>query len=235
TSGWSRQRLRRCGSAAKRWLARKNVEELMPVKAISQSYRESLLAELELHKTEFSALRAEILQWLDTERQLLNLSIVAIGAGFGFSPLILDQRLFIVFLLFPLVFHVLLAEMLTAMEAVATLSHYLSNTLIPRVNVILDALGNDRQNVVALGWEIREAKRIRKAPGLVWASITPTRHWVPILAVAACLIAYGVLTGTYNYTVGIGELVLILANLVFLVLAAVQNVLIIARHKQGTS
>ena len=46
--------------------------------------QEGLLAELDVHKMEFSALRGEILYWLDAEKQHLNLSIVAIGATIGF-------------------------------------------------------------------------------------------------------------------------------------------------------
>jgi hypothetical protein len=83
---------------------------------------EILLAELDLHKTEFSALREEILQLIDAERQYLNLSLVAIGAGLGLAPFILDQKAFIILLVFPLVFHVLLWEMLNSTKSVSHIS-----------------------------------------------------------------------------------------------------------------
>ncbi len=67
--------------------------------------REALRTELELHKEEFSILQERIKHWDDAERQFLNLSILAAGAGVGLSQLITDPGVLIVLLLLPLVFH----------------------------------------------------------------------------------------------------------------------------------
>ena len=196
-------------------------------------HRETLLAELDLHKTEFSALRAEILQWLDTERQYLNLSIVAIGAGLGFVPLVLEKQALIVLLLLPLVFHVLLWEMLISLNALVSLSNYLLDALIPRVNDILNQLGDERQGTTVLGWEVHAGERSVQASNLLLASVTPTRHWVPILAIAALLITYGVITRSEGYSPPLSEILLALLNLVFLVLAAVRNLYIVRGSKKS--
>jgi hypothetical protein len=81
----------------------------MPAKSTS---RETLLAELELHRTEFTLLKEDMSKWTDTERQFLNLSILAAGAGIGFTQIIGGQETQIVLLLAPLVFHVFFREML---------------------------------------------------------------------------------------------------------------------------
>lgn len=131
-------------------------------------HKDFLTTELELHKVEYSALRAEILHWLDTERQLLNLSIVAVGAGLGITPLIIERQIFGVLLIFPIVFHVLLWEMLNALKSTAAISYYLSRTLVPRVNVVLDELGNEHQDLTVLAWETSQAKKAVKVSKLAW-------------------------------------------------------------------
>jgi hypothetical protein len=81
-------------------------EEFM--RASDNITREVFIEELNLHKAEFSALRNEILYWIDSQKQYLNLSLVAIAAGLGFGPTIVEQRAFVILLLYPFVFHVLL-------------------------------------------------------------------------------------------------------------------------------
>ncbi|MCP4140393.1 MAG: hypothetical protein GY755_08910 [Chloroflexi bacterium] len=186
--------------------------------------KEALMAELDLHKTEFSALRSEILQLMDSERQYLNLSIVAFGAGLGLAPYISAQESYVVLLLFPLVFHVLLWEMLKSIQAIEYIADYLMQILVPRVNEILKELGSDEKDVVALGWEKHStSKRLVKGPAFLTASLTPTRHWVPVLAVGAFLIAYALTIRNAGYFPSRGELVLMFLNLALLVWAALQN------------
>ena len=186
--------------------------------------REVLLAELDLHKEEFSALRTEILQWLETERLYLNMSLVAIGAALGVAPYILEQRAFISLLLFPVVFHVLLWEMLSSKMIVGHLSSYLVDHLIPRVNAILDELGDDRKGTIVFGWEVQVKTSPLKTADWVMASLAPTRHWVPILAVATLIIFYIIVTNSYGHSPSVIEILLIVVNLLFLILAAMRNV-----------
>jgi hypothetical protein len=197
--------------------------------------REALLAELDLHKTEFSSLREEILQWLEGERQYLSLNLVTIGAGFGLLPFLQNPRVYIVLLLFPLIFHVLLWEMLTSLKSVTSISNYLLESLIPRVNEILDHLGIERGEAEVLGWEMRSAHISTKTGSLLIRSIMPTRHWVPILAVAALLIAYGLLVNDQNYMPSPVEIILVFINLALLILAAVQNLRILRSNREALS
>ncbi|NWF69637.1 MAG: hypothetical protein HXY40_11180 [Chloroflexi bacterium] len=185
-----------------------------------------LLAELELHKSEFESLRTEVLHWLDGERQFLNMTLVAVAAALGVAPLILEQRAYLTLLLFPAVFHVLLWEMLNAVKSVNEISAYFADKLIPRVNTILDLLGAPDRGMLALGWEVQT--RAGAVSASLWSAITPTRYWLPILAIAALLIFYLVVTGQAGYTPSIIEFVLILVNLLFLVLAAVRNVQVVS-------
>ena len=196
----------------------------MPTK--KSANKDVLLAELDLHKLEFSALRQEILELIESERQYLNLSLIAFGAGLGFAPMISEQKLYVILLLFPLVFHVLLWEMLKAVRSVSLISGYLVGTLIPRVNVILKTLGKEDNNAKVLDWEIYIAtKHLMKPSDFLATSLTPTRHWIPILAVGALIITYALIARTAEYTASLGELSLIIINLLLLIWAAVQNLI----------
>ena len=199
-------------------------EELMaPKKAINET---ALLAELDLHKTEFSALRDEILQLIESERQYLNLSLVAFGAGVGLAPFLSNQKTYIILLLFPLVFHVLLWEMLKAVKAVRSISDYLMVVLIPKVNGLLDGLGREDQDIHALGWELHINAQQLKAANFIESSLTPTRHWIPILAIGGLLIAYLVIVQEASYIPSAGEFLLIILNLVLLLWAGFQNIIV---------
>jgi len=193
---------------------------------LSDTAREGLLAELDLHKEEFSAIRAEILQWLEMERSYLNWSLVAIGAILGVAPYILEQKAFISLLLFPVVFHVLLWEMIASIRVVGQLSTYLVDHLISRVNDILDELGDERRGTIVLGWEVQVKTRVFKTSDWILASFAPTRHWLPIMAIATLIISYILVTNNYGYAPSLIEILLIGINLLFLILAATRNVLV---------
>jgi hypothetical protein len=198
-----------------------------------ENEREALLAELDLHKTEFSALREEILQLIEAERQYLNLSLVAIGAGLGLFPFIAEQKLFVVLLLFPFIFHVLLWEMLKSIRSVSHITDYLLKSLIPRVNTILNLLGRADQSVITLGWEVRISSRsLLTKSEIVSSALTPTRHWIPVLAVGILMITYLLVIQSYGYSPSVIELLLVFINLVLLVGAAIQN-LVTARGLMG--
>ncbi len=196
---------------------------------------EVLIAELELHKTEYSTLREEIIFWLDAQKHYLNLTLVAVAAGLGFFPFIVEQKTFIILLFFPLVFHALLWEMLKSIKFTYDLSHYLIGTLIPRVNAILEQLGHERQDTPVLGWEVKVATRPVKISRLVFASISPTSHWVPILAIAALLIAYIFTVNNQGYQPSPFEILLIFLNLIFLVFAGIWNTVIARKAMQESA
>lgn len=188
---------------------------------------EALLAELDVHKMEFSALRSEILYWLDAEKQHLNLSIVAIGATIGFIPLIIEEKLFILLLLVPFVFHVLLYEMLNALKALMSISNYLLEILIPRVTELLQELGDKRTAIQVLGWERYAAHRAQKMVSMFLAALTPSKAWVPILSVAGMLIAYILLVQANGVLPTAIELWLIAINLLLLIMASIRNSMLV--------
>jgi hypothetical protein len=192
-----------------------------------ENEREALLAELDLLKIEFSTLRQEILQLIEAERQYLNLSLVAIGGGLGLFAFIAQQKIFVVLLLFPFIFHVLLWEMLKSMRSVSHISNYLVNHLIPRANFILNALGRADQSVQTLGWETHiSSRRLLSRGEIITSALTPTRHWIPVLAVGGLVIAYLLVIQGYGYSPTMGELSLVIVNLVLLIWAAIQNIIV---------
>jgi hypothetical protein len=192
-----------------------------------ENEREALLAELDLHKIEFSTLRQEILQLIEAERQYLNLSLVAIGGGLGLFPYIAQQKVFVVLLLFPFIFHVLLWEMLKSMKSVSRISEYLVKSLIPRANTILNTLGRTDRSVQTLGWETHISSRSLLSRGeIISSALTPTRHWIPVLAVGGLVITYLLVIQSFGYTPTIGELSLVVVNLVLLIWAAIQNIMV---------
>jgi hypothetical protein len=198
----------------------------------NSSRKDVLELELDLHKAEFLALRDEILHSIDAERQALNLSLVAAGGGISILSLVDTQSIYSILLLFPFVFHVLIWEMLNNIKSLSRISSYLTLILIPRVNKILDELGRERTDILALGWEVHTAKESLKPSQLILTSLTPTRHWLPILAVAGLLGAYSVITKGNNHIPTSTEVFLILLNLVFLIWAAIQNALTIRDYRQ---
>lgn len=184
--------------------------------------RESLFAELEFHKLEYTSLRSEISQRLEAQRQYLNLSLVAIGVALGFLPVILEQKLFISLLLYPLVFHVFFQQMLSSSKKIWQISSYISYKLIPRVNHVLDELGDKKERIMVLGWELDVIhRRINNAKRIV--SFSPAEHWLPILAVMGLIILYLSLTRSSQYTVSLMEVMLLLVNVLLLVLVILQS------------
>jgi hypothetical protein len=200
----------------------------------SPNRKEVLQLELDLHKTEFTSLRDEILRSTDAERQALNLSLVAAGAGLSVVSFIDRQSLYTVILLFPFVFHVILWEMLNTLKAVSRISSYLTTVLVPRVNQVLDELGRERSAPAALGWEAYIARESMRPSQVVLTSLTPTRHWMPILAIAGLLGGYAILTRTNQHIPSYIELVLLVINLALLIWAAVQNIIILRTYMQKT-
>src|SRR5574342_598504 len=146
-----------------------------------ENQREALLAELELHKLEFSALRQELSQLSESERHYLNLSIVAIGAGIGLSSYVISQELIIVLLLFPFVFHILLWEMLKSWRSMISISKYLLEILIPRVNYIINELGNPADRIQVFRWEeyISSLQFMTKEERVL-AFLSPSGHFIQI-------------------------------------------------------
>ncbi len=185
---------------------------------------EVLLTELDLHKVEFESLRREIAQTLEAERQYLYLSLVAFGAGLGLAPYISTQKAYVILLIFPLVFHVLLWEMLKSIESIGNMVAYLMTTIIPRVNTLMDMLGRETQAVRIWGWEEHLHARPFKVSRLLALSFTPTRHWLPILSIGALLIVYALMIQANNYHPAPVELCLIAINLLLLIWAGLHNV-----------
>ena len=188
-----------------------------------ENQREALLAELELHKMEFSTLRQEILQLIESQRQYLNLCLVAIGAGLGLSSYIAKADLLVVLLLFPFVFHILLWEMLKAWRSINWTSRYLLETLIPRVNYIVNELGDREQRTHVLGWEAHiSALDFMTKEERVLAFLAPSSHFIPVFAVGVLLIAFLLVSNSYGHIPSQIELGLIFVNLGMLVFAAIQ-------------
>jgi len=201
---------------------------------VESANKASLLAELDLHKVEFVALREEISRNLEAERQYLYLSLVAFGAGLGLAPYISTQGAYIILLLFPLVFHVLLWEMLKSTQSIGSVVIYLMKTIIPRVNIIMDKLGRENQDIRIWGWEEHLHLRPLRVSRLIALSFTPTRHWIPILSVGALLVVYALMIQESNYSPSTTESVLIIVNLLLLIWAGIQNVVMARSFNQET-
>ena len=153
----------------------------------NSNVRETLFAELELHRAEYTTLKDEMAKWNETERQFLNLSILAAGGGIGLIQVVGGQQIQIVLLLAPLVFHVFFREMLDCTNHVVDISRYLIESLIPRVNSILDILDNDKVKSKALWYEYHSAA---KPLNLFFYIIQPMRYWIPVSAIIALLLVY---------------------------------------------
>jgi len=188
-----------------------------------ENQREALLAELELHKIEFAALRQESLQLIESQRQHLNLCLVAIGAGLGLSSYITKADLLIVLLLFPFVFHILLWEMLKAWRSINWISRYLLGTLIPRVNYIINELRDSEPKIKVLEWETYISSfNFMTNEERVLAFFAPSSHFIPVLTIGVLLIAFLLISRSYGRIPNSMEIMLIFVNLGMLIFAAIQ-------------
>ena len=192
-----------------------------------ENRRDALLAELDLHKLEFATLRQEILQLIESQRQYLNLSIVAIGAGLGLSSYVARQDLIIVLLLFPFVFHILLWEMLKSWRSIIWTSRYLLEVLIPRVNYIINELGQSDQPIQTLGWEayITSLKFVT-IEERIFSFLSPSSYFIPVFAVGVLVIAFLLISQSYGHTPNQYEFWLIVVHLFLLVMAAMQIIVL---------
>ncbi len=188
--------------------------------ANNSNVRETLLAELEFHRAEYTALKDEIAKWNEAERQFLNLSILAAGAGIGFTQVVGGQQIQIILLLAPLVFHVFFREMLDCTRHVTDISRYLIESLVPRVNTILDILDNDKTKSKALWYAYYSAT---DPINLLLFIIQPMRYWIPVSAIIALLLVYWSNAITNNYPVSSLHIFLIVLNIIYLLAAISQS------------
>jgi hypothetical protein len=190
--------------------------------------REALLIELELHKMEFSTLRQEILQLIESQRQYLNLSIVTVGAGLGLSAYIAQQETLIVLLLFPFVFHILLWEMLRSMRFIIWISGYLLRSVIPRMNHIVNELGQpNKDSIQVLGWEEHiSSRKFLTTEERFLSFLSPSSYFIPVLGVGVLVAAFLVVSNAYGHIPTRYETALVYFNLFLLIVAAVQIILI---------
>jgi hypothetical protein len=189
-----------------------------------ENQRQALLVELELHKIEFASLRQEVLQWIEAERQYLNLCLVAIGAGLGFASYIANEDLLVILLLFPFVFHILLWEMLKVWRAFNWISMYLVGTLIPRVNYIVNELGDPAQQIQVLGWERYVTSNFPVKEEGVLTFLGPGSHFIPILAISVLVAAFLVISNSSGHMPSPTEWGLVIANVSMLIFEAMQSI-----------
>jgi len=188
-----------------------------------EKQREAMLAELELHKMEYTALRQEFMHLSESQKQYLNLSLVAIGAGLGLSSYVTREETMMVLLLFPFVFHILLWEMLKAWRSENWISRYLLGTLIPRINNIINELGDPKQTTQVIGWEAHISSFVfLTKEERILAMLAPSNHFIPVFSAGVLVITYILIASTYGHTPNYIELGLIFANLGMLIFAAVQ-------------
>jgi len=178
--------------------------------------RETLFAELELHRVEYTALKDEIAKWNEAERQFLNLSIIAAGAGIGFTQVVGGQQIQIILLLAPLVFHVFFREMLDCTRHVTNISGYLIESLVPRVNAILDILDKDKTKSKTLWYEYYSAA---DPINLLFFVVQPMRYWIHVSAIIALLLVYWSNALTNNYPIPPLHIFLIVLNIIYLLAA----------------
>jgi len=184
----------------------------------ASNIRETLFAELEFHRAEYMALKDEIAKWNEAERQFLNLSILAAGAGIGFTQVVGGQQIQIILLLAPLVFHVFFREMLDCTRHVTDISRYLIESLVPRVNTILDILDDDDKKSKALWFEYYSAT---DPINLFFFIVQPMRYWIPVSAIIALLLVYWANAIANNYPVPPLHIFLIVMNVIYLFSAIV--------------
>lgn len=156
---------------------------------------EALRMEYKAHLEEFSALRMEILASLDSARQVIGLTLTAIGALLVAVPFVLERKATVVFLLAPFLFCALSWTRLRHTFLVLDIGTYLREALIPRMRQVVTSVsgGLERADHI-LGWEYWGASlpsssrtrldRVRIFP------VVRANDVVPVLASVGSVAAY---------------------------------------------
>ena len=120
---------------------------------INSISKESLFKELECHKTEYVAMRQELRMWHLVSRRYQQITVLAIIAGIGAFPFVVEQDAEILYLLFPFAIYVIIQQVQFAQYCVGRFTDYLGDVLTPRVNEVMSLIDPVHDSFRILGFQ----------------------------------------------------------------------------------
>jgi hypothetical protein len=118
----------------------------VPAQVLYQTRKEQINMEYNTIIEEYKALRSEILSVLDSSRQMVNVTVTAIGILIAGSPWIIDKKLPSLFLIASLFLFYLSWSQIRYLYFSDRINEYLKSYLIPQIRRLLAELAPDCKN-----------------------------------------------------------------------------------------
>lgn len=185
---------------------------------------EQIKLELSILLDEYKALKSEIVSTLGSARQVVNLTLAAIGVLIAGSKYVVESGFVIIFLIAPLFFYVLAWTQLRYTFLVLDMGLYLRDDLTRHIREALRKLSEEsmRDFSYIMQWEEAGKGPTRRHKGiraLLFLPIAGGSFGVPLFAAVLSTLAFFALMDS-RHELGILEIGLILFNVVALIHSA---------------
>jgi hypothetical protein len=159
---------------------------------------EQLKMELGIRLEEYRALKAEIVSNLDSARQIVTLTLTAVGILISATPIIIQSKVAVIFLIAPLLFYVLAWAQLKYIYLVLDMGTYLRDTIAPNIRRILNDMHTEYEVASIMSWDLKGKgpSRLRdsKPKNMFFLPIAVADYGVALLAALLSVAIYLVLT-----------------------------------------
>lgn len=185
---------------------------------------EQIKVELPILLDEYKALKAEIVSNLNSGRQIVNLTLTAIGVLIAAGKYIIESKALITFLIAPLFFYFLAWTQLRYTFLVLDMGTYLRKNLLQHIREDLKELSPESKQDFShiMEWEEAEKGATRRYRGvklLLFLPIAGANYGIPLLAAVLSTITFFLLVGS-GYEIGFLEISLIVINVIGLFYSA---------------
>ena len=157
---------------------------------------EQIKTELDTVLEEYRALKAEIVENINSARQIVQLTLTTVAILIGLIPFILQYHATILFLIAPFLFYSLAWTQLRYIYLVIDMGNYLKKTLVPNVRRLFTEISpiKDRDFSEILSWELPGKGPIRLRGSifqrLLFFPIAGANLGIPMLAATLSIIAF---------------------------------------------
>lgn len=180
--------------------------------------REQLKLEYSALLEEYKSLKSEIVANLDSARQVVGLTLTAIGVFIAIAPYVVESQTIILFLIAPLFFYGLAWTQLRYIYLALDMGTHLREAVLPRIQLTLARMhpqaGEDFSNL--MGWDLANRSPLRLRRGglrrLLFLPIAGANYGIPILASVLSVGTFLLLALHSSQPLSIIEVVLIAVN-----------------------
>ncbi len=186
---------------------------------------EQLKLELSTLLEEYRALKTEIVSNLDSARQVIALTLTAVGILITATPFIIQIQGIIIFLITPLLFLGLAWSQLRYIYLVLDMGIYLRDVIVPNVHRLLKETHTQERDIsYILSWELpgKGPSRLRptKLLNVMFLPIAGANYGIPLLAAVLSICTFLFLSFQNAQPISTVEFVLIVVESVALLYSA---------------